>query len=199
MSKKLYFYYGTMASAKTLRLLTTAYNFEENHIRILVMKPSLDVRDGDGIIRSRVGLERPCMMADKEDDLFGIVKRRDEELRAEDSRLEWVLVDECQFLTEKQVEQLAKVVDKLDISVMCYGLRTDFQSRLFPGSRRLFELADDIEEIKSSCRCGRKTSINGRFDSYGHILVEGGQVMVGGDDLYRPLCRRCWFMMLSGN
>ena len=113
MSKKLYFYYGTMASAKTLRLLTTAYNFEENHIRILVMKPSLDVRDGDGIIRSRVGLERPCMMADKEDDLFGIVKRRDEELRAEDSRLEWVLVDECQFLTEKQVEQLAKVVDKL--------------------------------------------------------------------------------------
>ena len=119
MSKKLYFYYGTMASAKTLRLLTTAYNFEENHIRILVMKPSLDVRDGDGIIRSRVGLERPCMMADKEDDLFGIVKRRDEELRAEDSRLEWVLVDECQFLTEKQVEQLAKVVDKLDISVMC--------------------------------------------------------------------------------
>ena len=144
MSKKLYFYYGTMASAKTLRLLTTAYNFEENHIRILVMKPSLDVRDGDGIIRSRVGLERPCMMADKEDDLFGIVKRRDEELRAEDSRLEWVLVDECQFLTEKQVEQLAKVVDKLDISVMCYGLRTDFQSRLFPGSRRLVEVADDI-------------------------------------------------------
>ena len=199
MSKKLYFYYGTMASAKTLRLLTTAYNFEENHIRILVMKPSLDVRDGDGIIRSRVGLERPCMMADKEDDLFSIVKRRDEELRAEDSRLEWVLVDECQFLTEKQVEQLAKVVDKLDISVMCYGLRTDFQSRLFPGSRRLFELADDIEEIKSSCRCGRKTSINGRFDRYGHILVEGAQVMVGGDDLYRPLCRRCWFMMLSGN
>ena len=199
MSKKLYFYYGTMASAKTLRLLTTAYNFEENHIRILVMKPSLDVRDGDGIIRSRVGLERPCMMADKEDDLFGIVKRRDEELRAEDSRLEWVLVDECQFLTEKQVEQLAKVVDKLDISVMCYGLRTDFQSRLFPGSRRLFELADDIEEIKSSCRCGRKTSINGRFDRHGHILVEGAQVMVGGDDLYRTLCRRCWFMMLSGN
>ena len=95
MSKKLYFYYGTMASAKTLRLLTTAYNFEENHIRILVMKPSLDCRDGDEIIRSRVGLERPCIMADKEDDLFGIVKRRDEELRAEDSRLEWVLVDGC--------------------------------------------------------------------------------------------------------
>ncbi len=197
MSKKLYFYYGTMASAKTLRLLTTAYNFEENSIETLVMKPAQDTRDGDGVIKSRTGLQRPCVMVGKEDNVFLMIEKYNSELLAKFKKLEWVLVDEAQFLTEKQVDQLAKVVDILEISVMCYGLRTDFQSRLFSGSKRLMELADDLEEIKASCKCGRKTNINARIDSHGKVITEGDQVMVGGDDLYRPMCRKCWYKMIS--
>lgn len=197
MSKKLYFYYGTMASAKTLRLLTTAYNFEENKIEIMVLKPAQDTRDGDGVIKSRVGLERECTMVQPEEDLFLTIEKHNTKLLSKFKKLEWVLVDEAQFLQEDQVEQLAKVVDILGISVMCYGLRTDFQSHLFPGSKRLFELADDIEEVKASCKCGRKTGINARIDKDGKIVIKGDQVMVGGDDLYRPLCRKCWFEMIS--
>ena len=193
----MYFYYGTMASAKTLRLLTTAYNFEENNIKVLVMKPSQDTRDGDGVIKSRVGLVRKCIMVEPERDLFHTVEQYNTELLARFAQLEWVLVDEAQFLTEKQVDQLAKVVDVLGISVMCYGLRTDFQSHLFPGSKRLMELADDIEEIKASCKCGRKTNINARIDHEGNVITEGSQVLVGGDDLYRPMCRKCWYRMIS--
>ena len=147
MSKKLYFYYGTMASAKTLRLLTTAYNFEENNIKIMVMKPSQDTRDGDGVIKSRVGLVRKCTMIQPDADLFLAVEHYNTQMLSRFSKLEWVLVDEAQFLSEKQVDQLAKVVDVLGISVMCYGLRTDFQSHLFPGSKRLLELADEINEV----------------------------------------------------
>jgi thymidine kinase len=107
--------------------------------------------------------------------------------------LKWVLVDECQFLTEQQVDQLSDVVDFLGISVICYGLRTDFQSKLFPASKRLFEIADDLEEIKSTCACGEsKTSINARFDENGKIVTEGDQVVIGGNDMYKSLCRKCW-------
>jgi len=197
MSKKLYFYYGTMASAKTLRLLTTAYNFEENNIKIMVMKPSQDTRDGDGVIKSRVGLVRKCTMIQPDADLFLAVEHYNTQMLSHFSKLEWVLVDEAQFLSEKQVDQLAKVVDVLGISVMCYGLRTDFQSHLFPGSKRLLELADEINEVKASCKCGRKTNINARIDKNGHVITAGDQVMVGGDDLYRPLCRKCWYELIN--
>jgi thymidine kinase len=190
---KLFFYYGTMASAKTLRLLTTAYNFEENGLDIMCLKPSADTRDGEGIIKSRVGLERKCVMVDPDVNLYKAIKDYNNILNSQFHNLKWVLIDECQFLTEKQIDQLSDVVDFLGINVMCFGLRTDFQSRLFPASKRLFELADDIEEIKSTCSCGeRKTSINARFDSNGEIVTEGDQIMVGGNDMYKSVCRRCW-------
>lgn len=190
---KLFYYYGSMASAKTLRLLSTAYNFEEKNVQIMVLKPALDTRDGEGIIRSRAGLERKCVMIDKDMNLYKAIKAYKNVLAAQLETLKWVIIDECQFLTEDQVNQLSDVVDFLDVSVMCFGLRTDFKSQLFPGSKRLFELADDIEEIKSTCECGdRKTSINARFDENGEIVTEGSQVEIGGNDRYRAICRKCW-------
>lgn len=190
---KLFYYYGSMASAKTLRLLSTAYNFEEKGVQIMVLKPALDTREGEGIIRSRAGLERKCIMIDKDVNLYKAIKAYKNVLDAQLESLKWVIIDECQFLTEEQVDQLSDVVDFLNISVMCFGLRTDFQSRLFPGSKRLFEIADDIEEIKSTCECGEnKTSINARFDENGEIIIEGSQVEIGGNERYRAICRRCW-------
>ena len=190
---KLFYYYGSMASAKTLRLLSTAYNFEEKGVQIMVLKPALDTREGEGIIRSRAGLERKCIMIDKDVNLYKAIKAYRNVLDAQLESLKWIIIDECQFLTEEQVDQLSDVVDFLDISVMCFGLRTDFQSRLFPGSKRLFEIADDIEEIKSTCECGEnKTSINARFDENGEIIIEGSQVEIGGNERYRAICRRCW-------
>ena len=192
MNSHLKFYYGSMASAKTLRLLSTAYNFEEKNVQIMVLKPALDTRDGEGIIRSRAGLERKCVMIDKDMNLYKAIKAYKNVLAAQLETLKWVIIDECQFLTEDQVNQLSDVVDFLDVSVMCFGLRTDFKSQLFPGSKRLFELADDIEEIKSTCECGdRKTSINARFDENGEIVTEGSQVEIGGNDRYRAICRKC--------
>ena len=190
---KMFFKFGSMASAKTLRLLSTAYNFEEKGVQIMVLKPALDTRDGEGIIRSRAGLERKCIMIDKDVNLYKAIKAYRNVLDAQLESLKWIIIDECQFLTEEQVDQLSDVVDFLDISVMCFGLRTDFQSRLFPGSKRLFEIADDIEEIKSTCECGEnKTSINARFDENGEIIIEGSQVEIGGNERYRAICRRCW-------
>jgi len=182
-----------MASAKSLRLLTTAYNFEEKGVQIMVLKPALDTRDGEGVIRSRAGLERKCIMVDKDVNLYKAIKAYKNVLASQLETLKWVIIDECQFLTEEQVDQLSDAVDFLDVNVMCFGLRTDFQSHLFPGSKRLFELADDIEEIKSTCECGeRKTSINARFDESGEIIIEGSQVEIGGNDKYRAICRKCW-------
>lgn len=182
-----------MSSGKTLKLLSTAYNFEENNVQIMVLKPSLDTRDGEGIIRSRAGIERKCVMIDKDVNLYRAIKAYKNVLDAQFEKLKWVLIDECQFLTEEQIDQLSDVVDFLDINVMCFGLRTDFQSKLFPGSKRLFEIADDVEEIKSTCQCGdRKTSINARFDENGDIVTEGNQVEIGGNDKYKAICRKCW-------
>lgn len=190
---KLYYYYGSMASAKSLRLLSTAYNFEEKNVQIMVLKPSLDTRDGEGVIKSRAGLERKCIMVDHDVNLYKVVKTYKNVLASQLETLKWVIIDECQFLTEAQIDQLSDVVDFLDVNVMCYGLRTDFKSRLFPSTKRLFELADDIEEIKSTCECGeRKASINARFDNNGEIITEGDQIMVGGNETYRAICRKCW-------
>lgn len=190
---KLKFVWGSMSSGKTLKLISTAYNLEENGIQIMVLKPSLDTRDGEGVIRTRAGLERKCVMIDKDVDLYKAIKAYRNALAVQFEVLKWVLIDECQFLTEEQVNQLSDVVDLLGVNVMCFGLRTDFQSKLFEGSKRLFEIADDLEEIKSSCACGeKKTSINARFDENGEIITEGNQIMVGGNDKYKAICRLCW-------
>ena len=186
MNGKLFYYYGSMASSKTLRLLATAYDLEEKGLKILTMKPSLDTRETDGSIRSRAGLSRPCKRFSREVNLFDYVKNECPDAK-------WVIIDECQFLTKEQVDQLSDVVDYLNINVMCYGLRTDFQSNLFEGSKRLFEIADDIEEVKSTCECGeRKTSINARFNENGEMVTQGEQLEIGGNEKYKAICRKCW-------
>lgn len=186
---KLYFRYGTMGSAKTALLLTTAYNFEERGLTYACLKPVIDTREGKSVIRSRIGIERECRWIYHDTNLYQLARDICNDMGA---MVEWFLVDEAQFLTEQQVDQLARVVDEFGSNVVCYGLRTDFKSRLFEGSRRLFEIADTIDEIKSTCTCGRKTIINARIDANGDFVEEGAQVEIGGDDRYIAVCRKCW-------
>ncbi|MBD5183461.1 MAG: thymidine kinase [Bacteroidales bacterium] len=186
---KLYFKYGTMGSAKTAMLLTTAYNFEERNIPYLCFKPAIDTRDAKNVIRSRIGIERECGWIYPETDLYEMIH---EKVNARLPHAEWILVDEAQFLSPEQVDQLSRLVDDFGINVLCYGLRTDFRSQLFEGSRRLFEIADTIDEVKSTCSCGRKTIVNARIDENGEIITEGEVVEIGGNDKYMSVCRKCW-------
>ncbi|MDE5842769.1 MAG: thymidine kinase [Muribaculaceae bacterium] len=187
---KLYFRYGTMGSAKTAMLLTTAYNFEERGLKYLCMKPVVDTRDKKNVIRSRIGIERECRWIYADTNLYAEIRELlDADLQGAPN---WLLVDEAQFLSREHVDQLAAIVDDFAINVVCYGLRTDFQGNLFEGSRRLFEMADTIDEVKSTCTCGRKTIMNARIDSRGEIITEGEQVEIGGNDRYVACCRKCW-------
>lgn len=178
-----------MGSAKTALLLTQAYNFEERGMQYMCFKPIIDDREKDNVIRSRIGIERKCEWIYPDTDIYELVKNLYEETLV---LKDWILIDEAQFLTATQVDQLSRIVDDYGTNVVCYGLRTDFQSHVFEGSRRLFELADTIDEVKSTCSCGRKTIINARIDGQGNIVTDGAQVEIGGDDKYVALCRRCW-------
>ncbi|MDE6032787.1 MAG: thymidine kinase [Muribaculaceae bacterium] len=178
-----------MGSAKTALLLTTAYNFEERGMRYICMKPVIDTRDRKNVIRSRIGIERECQWIMADTDLYLTATKLCEEAGC---LIEWFLIDEAQFLTAEQVDQLAQLVDDYGINVICYGLRTDFRTHAFEGSMRLFEIADTIDEIKSTCSCGRKTIVNARIDSHGDIVQEGAQVEIGGDEKYIAICRNCW-------
>lgn len=186
---KLYFRYGTMGSAKTAMLLTQAYNFEERGMSYLCFKPVIDTREKKNVIRSRIGIERECSWIYHDTDLYATVS---EIATTQKGLPSWILIDETQFLTAKQVDQLAHIVDTYGCNIVCYGLRTDFTTTLFEGSRRLFEIADSIEEIKSTCSCGRKTIVNARLDSQGNILTQGAQVEIGGNERYTAVCRKCW-------
>lgn len=177
-----------MGSAKTALLLTTAYNFEERKIAYRCMKPVVDTRDNKNVIRSRIGIERECSWIYSDTNLYEMVLG----MGADTDRPEWVLVDEAQFLSADQVDQLARVVDEFGINVICYGLRTDFRTHLFEGSKRLLEIADTIDEIKSTCTCGRKTIVNARVNSLGEIITEGEVVEIGGNERYIAVCRNCW-------
>lgn len=178
-----------MGSAKTAMLLTTAYNFEERGMSYVCLKPVVDTRDKKNVIRSRIGIERECKWVYAETDLYEMVRESFEQtLDVPD----WILVDEAQFLSALQVDQLARIVDDYGCNIICYGLRTDFRTQLFEGSRRLFEIADSIEEVKSTCSCGRKTIVNARIDGNGQIITEGEQVEIGGNDRYMAVCRKCW-------
>lgn len=179
-----------MGSAKTALLLTTAYNFEERGLNYMCMKPVVDTRDKKNVIHSRIGIERECRWIYADTNLYEEIKA----IKEEDIQKlpDWILVDEAQFLTTEQVDQLAAVVDDFAINVICYGLRTDFKSQMFEGSKRLFEMADTIDEVKSTCTCGRKTIMNARIDSKGEIITEGEQVEIGGNDRYVACCRKCW-------
>lgn len=193
MGNKLYFTFSTMNAGKSLQLMAVAHNMDERHIPSLTLKPSIDTRDGENQIYSRVGISRPCITFSQEENLYELIRKKNFEIQNNSEQsLKWVFVDEAQFLTEEQVDQLSDVVDYLNINVSCYGLRTDFKSKLFPGSKRLFELADTIEEMKSTCECGNKTIINARIDKDGNVLKNGPQTLVGGEDRYNSICRKCW-------
>ena len=183
---KLYFKYGAMGSSKTAQALITKYNYEENDLNVWLLKPSADARDGARILRSRIGLEASAEIISPEMDIF----RRFETGKL--GQVDVIIVDECQFFTSRQIDQLREIVDAYNLPVMCFGLRTDFQTKLFPGSRRLFEVADSITEIKTICCCGSKATVNARIDSEGYIITEGAQVVLGGNDRYLAMCHKCW-------
>ena len=183
---KLYFKYGAMGSSKTAQALITRYNYEENDLRVWLIKPSADSRDGEAVIRSRIGLEGVAQILSPEADVVEIF--RTEQL----GQCDVIIVDECQFLTEAQIDQLRAIVDEHNVPVMCFGLRTDFQCHLFAGSRRLMEVADTIQEIKTICDCGAKATVNARIDSGGHIVTQGEQLFLGGNDSYIAMCHKCW-------
>ena len=183
---KLYFKYGAMGSSKTAQALITKYNYEENGLNVWLIKPSADVRDGEDILRSRIGLEAKVTVISPEQDIYLRFKEEKE------GACNVIIVDECQFFTGPQIDQLRDIVNDYDIPVMCFGLRTDFLTHLFPGSQRLMEVADAIQEIKTICDCGAKATVNARVDGNGYVVTEGAQVMLGGNDAYIAMCHRCW-------
>lgn len=157
----------------------------------------MDTRDGENVIHSRALGDRECISVLPSDNIFEIVSDYYKETFQGVDLFKWILVDEAQFLTESQVEELAAIADKYGVNIICYGLRTDFQSHLFPGSKRLFEIADSVEEIKSSCYCGCKTVFNARVNANKEIVTDGEQVEIGGDDKYVSLCRKCYFKKIG--
>lgn len=195
---KLLFKYGTMSSGKSLHLIATAHNFQEHDIPYLIIKSKIDTRDGEGIIHSRALGDIECVTISLEDNIYSIISNfLDSTYYTGYDTPKWILVDEAQFLTSKQVEQLSAIADNFGISVICYGLRTDFKTNLFEGSKRLFELADSFEEIKSSCYCNHKTIFNARINKNKEIVTDGAQIEVGGDDRYTSVCRKCYFESIS--
>ena len=181
---KLYFKYGAMGSSKTANALITKFNYEERGMKVWLIKPSIDDRDGADTVRSRIGLQADAYVATPETNLY------EQFLLLGDYHV--IIADECQFFTTAQVDQLRLIVDKLGIPVLCFGLRTDFLTHLFEGSRRLFEVADSITEIKTICTCGKKAIVNARIDGEGRVVTKGGQILIGGNDSYVAMCHSCW-------
>ncbi len=181
---KLYFKYGAMGSSKTANALITKFNYEERGMKVWLIKPAIDDRDGKNIIRSRIGLSEEAFTVAPNTDIYT-------EFVTNHTGTHAVIADECQFFTSAQIDQLRTIVDKLDVPVLCFGLRTDFLTHLFEGSRRLFEVADSINEIKTICSCGNKAIVNARICD-GKVVTEGGQILIGGNDSYVAMCHNCW-------
>lgn len=178
---KLYFRYGVMNSSKTAQTLMVKFNYEENGMKVALLKPSTDTRDGANIVKSRIGLKGEAFVIRPEDDIrISMVGRYDV-----------IICDEAQFFTPEQIEQLKDIAVFGNIPVLCYGLLTDFQTHLFPGSKRLIELADSVQEVKTICKCGRKASVNARITD-GKVVTEGDQVMLGGNNEYQAMCYECY-------
>ena len=177
---KLYFRYGAMGSSKTANALMTRYNFIEKGKNVLLVKPDIETRDEKKKIKSRIGLEVECI-------LWSDLQSYDDKMIKE---FDVIIVDEAQFLSESDIDQLANIVDEYLIPVLCYGLRTDFTSHLFPGSKRLMEVADEIQELKTICWCGKSAGMNARIDKNGNIIRDGEQILLGANDIYVSLCRK---------
>ncbi|MBQ7670636.1 MAG: thymidine kinase [Clostridia bacterium] len=181
---KLYFKYGAMGSSKTANALIAKFNYEERNMKVWLIKPDVDNRDGESKVRSRIGLEAEATVIRPTDDILVMYKERED--------VDVIIADECQFFTEDHIDQMRYIVDKFDVPVMCFGLRTDFRTKLFPGSRRLFELADSITEIKTICECGAKATVNARIAPDGRVITSGQQVFIGGNDSYIAMCHKCY-------
>lgn len=183
---KLYFRYSSMGAGKSLDVLKTAYNYEENGEKILLFTSVIDDRYDIGYITSRVGLKKEALIIKKETNIFDILKNSE--------NIKSVIIDESQFLTKDQVFQLSDIVDILDIPVLCYGIRSDFKLEPFEGSKYLMTISDTIEEIKTICSiCKEKKAIvNARIDEKGNILKNGEQIQIGGNESYKPMCRKCY-------
>lgn len=186
---KLYFKYGAMGSSKSAQALITKFNYEERGMKVWLLKPAMDNRDGVEVIKSRIGLQEEATALKTEDSVL--------ELFGQLEGIHVIIADECQFFTAEQIDELRYIVDNYDIPVLCFGLRTDFRTKLFPGSLRLFEVADSISEIKTICSCGSKAIVNARIDSEGKVLSEGEQVMIGGNESYIAMCHKCWKKALA--
>ncbi|MBS0477992.1 MAG: thymidine kinase [Proteobacteria bacterium] len=182
---KLYFYYASMNAGKSTTLLQADFNYRERGMATMLFTAAIDDRYAQGTITSRIGLDAGATPFDAETDIAAIVAERHAH-----EEVACVLVDEAQFLTAPQVDQLAHLADVLGIPVLAYGLRTDFQAQLFPGSARLLALADALIEIKSVCECGRKATMNLRVDEQGRAVAHGAQTEIGGNDRYVALCRK---------
>lgn len=182
---KLYFKFGAMGCSKTAQALITKFNYEERNMKVLLLKPAIDNRDGIYTVKSRIGLQQEAIAVMENENLY-------EKYVNHHADCNVIIVDECQFLTPEQVDQLADIVIQKNIPVLCFGLSTDFTTHLFPGSKRLFEIAESISEIKSVCTCGAKATVNARIDEKGNIVTEGSQVEIGGNDRYVAMCRKCW-------
>jgi thymidine kinase len=189
---KLYFYYAAMNAGKSTTLLQADFNYRERGMETMLWTAALDDRSGHGTIGSRIALSAAANTYSDEIDLFAAIS---EELKKR--RLDCVLIDEAQFLTRDHVLQLCRVADGLSIPVLCYGLRTDFQGNLFPGSAALLALGDSLIELKAVCECGRKATMNLRVDADGHAVAAGAQTEIGGNDRYIALCRRHFFERLK--
>jgi thymidine kinase len=181
---KLYFKYGAMGSSKTAQALITKFNYEELGFKVWLIKPSTDTRDGADVIRSRIGLEAHAMVISPEVNIIDAIHST--------GCFDVIIADEAQFFTPEQIDQLRLLADDEDLPVLCFGLRTDFMTHFFPGAQRLMELADSITEIKTICSCGKKAIVNARIDSAGHLITEGSQVLLGGNDSYIAMCHKCW-------
>ena len=182
---KLYFYYSSMNAGKSTSLLQSSYNYVERGMRTLVLTPAFDDRYGVGRVTSRIGIDANATTFGGEDDLHALVERE-----IDDEPLHCVLIDEAQFLTREQVLQLCRICDGLGVPVLAYGLRTDFQGEPFEGSKYLLAWADNLNEIKAICHCGRKATMVVRLDGDGNAVTAGSQVEIGGNDRYVSLCRR---------
>lgn len=197
---KLYYKYGAMGSSKTANALMTKFNYEEKGKRVLLLKPTVDNRDGANVVKSRIGLEANAECIDNNCDIkkYIVQKHRNKETKKFD--FDVIIVDECQFFTAQQVLMLRNIASFLDIPVICYGLRTNYKLELFEGSKALFELADSIQEIKTICKCGNKAIINVLKDKDGNIVSTGDtDVVIGGNEKYESMCYKCYFNAVNGN
>lgn len=191
---KLYFKYGTMGSSKTAQALMCKFNYEERGFKVLLMKNLVDKRDvqnGKVVVKSRIGLFAECKTFEKDTNLFEMVKK---EGFLKNKCV--VIVDEAQFLTKKQVEELKEVSNY--VPVLCYGLLTNFKTELFEGSKRLVEIADSLHELKSICRCGKKSNVNARLVN-GKIVTDGSEILIGGNESYEAMCFDCFKKLQQNN